>query len=506
MERRRTVRNATAGGVQVVLSAAVLVVLYRFLYLELGIEAFGVWGLVLAACSSLHIAGLGLGASAVKFVAQYSARGDEDAVRRVVATTTVSVAVLVGAGLLLAYPLLAWLLALVVTPAAALPAALLILPYALAAFWLLSVASVFQGCLDGLQRVDLRAGLIVAGQLAFLLLALLWVPAQGLVGLARAQIAQGALLCLAGWLLLRRSAPFLPLFPLCWRRHTFREMVGYGVSFQVIAITTLLLDPITKALLARIGGVGAVGVYELVYRLVTYLKAFIVSAHQALVPALAGLYETAPERLPHIYRQSFRLLALVVTVALPLLLVVLPDAGVLWLGEADASFRLFGSLLLVAWFLNVLANPAYFAFLGSGELRWNVIGHGTIALLNVALGLGLGLLAGAAGVVTGFAVALVTGSALIAWAYQRRHGIRLAELVERATVRAAAVAVLALILVRLALDASGLAADPLLALAGTVLVYALALAPVLLSHPLRPWLGQLGLALVGRGEARGGLS
>ena len=92
---------------------------------------------------------------------------------------------------------------------------------------------------------------------------------------------------------------------------------------------------------------------------------------------------------------------------------------------------MFASLLLIAWFLNMIANPAYFAYMGIGDLRWNLRGHVVIAVVNAVLGLALGATVGGMGVVAGFVIALLTGSVMIAVAYQRQYDIRFSELFDR---------------------------------------------------------------------------
>lgn len=500
IEKRRAMINTAAAGIQVLVSGVVLIILYRFLYDALGIEAFGVWAVVLATTAAVGAAGMGLGASVVKFVAQHIARDDRQRVSSIVQTAAVSVAASLAAALLILYPMLQWVLRQVITPASTVPDALLILPLALLAFWLISIGSVFQGSLDGLHRVDVRALVVIAGQIAFLVLCLAWVPKWGLLGIARAQVAQGLVYCVGGWLLLRYSAPFLPVFPLRWKWATFKEIIGYGVSFQIISVSLLLLDPVTKALLARTGGVGLAGYYEMAYRMAFYLRSLVVTSHQALVPTLAQLNETRPDHLPVLYRRSFHLLAIFVAVSLPILLALTPAISLVWLGELSGVFITFASIVLVAAFLNMLGNPAYFAFMGNGKLGWNVLGHLVMGLTNLFLGLGLGYLFGGTGVVVGFAVAFVSGSIIIATAYQRTTRIPGRDLVQMHTLVAGAMGMCLMLATGIffgrAIDAVGV----WLTIAGAVCVFLLVLLPVLWLHPMRSYVVALAASVLHRGD------
>ncbi len=430
LQKRRLLVNALASALQVMVTGGTFFVLYRYVKDTVGIEYFGVWSLVLATTSVSSLANLGLATSVVKFVSMYLARGHFERVVQIVETATVSLAAFLLVVLLALYPAAAYLLALPLQPSQV-TAALAILPYAFAAFWLTSIAGVLQGALDGHQRVDLRHFLLMGATLAYLAAALLLVPARGLVGLAQAQLMQAGLLLFASWFVLRRIMPRLPLIPRRWTWNVFREMLSYSANFQLISVCKLLTEPLTKWLVTIFGGAAVVGYFEFAHRMVFQLRALFVTAHQSIVPAIADLQERQTEALRQVYVMSFRLVLYLILGLLPLFIVLTPVVSRLWLGSYESLFVSFSILLFVGWFLNMLSNPAYFAYLGMGELRWNVLGHVAIGVLNGTLGLALGRLYGGTGVVVGFVVALLAGSALIAAAYQRAHPVRLSELLQR---------------------------------------------------------------------------
>ena len=369
----------------------------------------------------------------MKFVAQHLARGDRAHVRRVVQTSVLTVGAFLGLVLLGFYPLLGWGLAFLIEPAAKVPAALAVLPYALVSFWLLSAASVLQSCLDGLHRIDLRCLLSMAGSVAYLLFVFWLVPERGLIGLAQAQVAQSALLLVGAWAVTKRLLPGLPLVPWRWDPGAFREMLAYSLNFQLISFSRLLFEPVTKSLLSKFGGVGVLAYFEMAHKMVLQLRALVVAAHRAVVPAIADLQERDAARVRSIYATSFRLLLYLILPSLPFLVAMTPTISRLYVGFYEPHFVLFADVLFVGWFLNMLVNPAYFANMGTGTLRPNVWGHVTIGVLNGALGGLLGWLFGSVGVVVGFVVALLAGSALIAALYHRAHDVRLGELAGRAS-------------------------------------------------------------------------
>jgi O-antigen/teichoic acid export membrane protein len=221
------------------------------------------------------------------------------------------------------------------------------------------------------------------------------------------------------------------------------------------------------------------------YRMAFYLRSLIVTIHQALVPMLADLTERDPSQLPQVYRKSIHVIALLVALALPLLIASVPSISIIWLGELSQIFVLYAAIVLAAWFINTLSNPAYFAFLGEGYLRWNVIGHLIKGILNLGLGITLGVIIGGTGVVVAFAIAVIVGSTIVAASYQIRSAITLREVVQRQTIIIAALGSGLLLLSYLLHGYLNDLVGPWGVLGILLLAYAIVLAGPLLRHPLR---------------------
>jgi O-antigen/teichoic acid export membrane protein len=430
MQKRIISINAIMSLVQVVLVSGILFFLYRFILNTIGVEKFGIWSLVLATTSLIQVANLGLSGSVVKFVAKYIARKEDKNVSEVIQTATVSLGVIIGFVLLAGYPLIKWVLALVLS-AGSISLALKILPYSLFSLWLTAITSVFQSGLDGFQRIYMRNLLTIVGSIFYALLCFIFAPKYGLIGLAYAQIINNTAILIVSWILIKRVLPVLPLFPYQWNKDIFKEIINYGVNFQIISVTTKFYDPTTKALLSKFGGLSMVGYYEMANRMVQQFRALIVSANQVLVPAIADLQEKSPERIRSVYLTNYNLLFYLALPLYTLIIISTPLISEIWIGHYERIFIIFGILLAIGNFLNTLAGPSYFANLGTGTLRWNVIGHITIGILNAGLGIILGLLFNGFGVVTAWVIALSLGSAVIYVAYHFTNRIPLIELLPR---------------------------------------------------------------------------
>lgn len=397
---------------QVIVAGVVLFFLYRYLLNTLGAERVGIWAVVLATTSASRISELGMAGGAIKFVAAANARGDFSKGGDVVQTAVLTIGMVLAIALIAGYPLIGCLLAYIV-PAASLPDALEILPYALASVWLGGTGGVIHACLDGCQRADLRAAVTMVAVVVYLILVLVMIPVHGLIGLGLAQICQALFIMVVSWVLLRRQMSVLPLMPFRWRSSVFREMFRYGVNFQIISIFTMLYEPLTKAFLTKFGGLSATAYFEMANRMVAQFRALVVSANQVLVPKIAAVHEISPEKITKLYRDSYRVVLFLVVPLFALLVVAVPLIGFVWIGHEQPDFVFFGVVVTLGYLINTLSGPAYFMNLGIGALRWNVLAHVTLGLLAAILGYAFGVIWGGRGTVIGSVTALIIASAII---------------------------------------------------------------------------------------------
>jgi len=425
--KRQLLINAIMSVTQILVISGTLFVLYRFLLDTIGIEQLGIWSLVLAATAVTQIANLGLSVSLVKFVSKYIALKDQQNVSQLIQTAAISTAIFVGLIILIAYPVAALVLKMVV-PSKFVPHAMGILPYSLISLWLLILVGVFQSGIDGCQRIDIRSMLLMASAVLYLVLCFVLAPRYGLMGVAYARVIQNLSVLVASWLILRRYVPLLPIIPCRWNKTLFREMFGYGVNFQVISVTSMLGDPITKVLLSKFGGLAMVGYYEMASRMIHQLRALIISANQVVVPTVSGLHEVMPEKVNSFYAKSYQTIFYISLPAYSFLIVCAPLVSRIWLGWYEPVFVFTAVLLSIGAFLNTLGGPAYFTNLGTGSLKWNVIGHLLSVLLNALLGFVLGVIFGGKGVIVSFMIAAALSSGVITVAYSIKHKISLTEL------------------------------------------------------------------------------
>jgi O-antigen/teichoic acid export membrane protein len=413
---------------QIIVVSIALFFLYRYLLDVIGAEQIGLWSLILATTAVSQIANLGLSGSIVKYVAKYAAREDADRIIQLVETAVTSVAVVMGLLLVVFFPLGKWLLRRVI-PAEAFAVAVEILPIAFVALWIMSITSVVQSGLDGFQRIDLRAWLIIAGTGLHFALCIALAPRFKLMGLAYARLAENVVVFVGSWILFKTQVPGHSLLPGRWNKSAFFEMVHYSLSFQVISIAGILTDPISKGLMGRYSSLATVGYYEMASRFVQQVRLIVVSANQVLVPEIARLKERLPHQILPFYRLSCQFVSYLSLPLFTSIVVLAPSISEIWIGRHEGSFVTFLSLLAGAWLANILSAPAYIAYMGIGEMRWNVISQLSLAAMNLILGYLLGAAIGGVGVCLAWAISLVLGSSLVSLSFHLRNRVSVRDII-----------------------------------------------------------------------------
>lgn len=421
-------QNALISAAQIVLSTTLMFALYYYVSRTLGVEALGVWSVVLATTAASRLADLGLSASVTRFVALYLSKDDPHSAAKIIVTALLSVMVLLGVVLPSAYLPFARILSHIFQENF-LVTAIDVLPFALGSLWLSIVASIFQSGLDGCQRMDKRALIVLGNQVLMVFLAFLLIPRYGVIGLAWAQLAQGAGLFFFGWLVLRRELPMFKLIPGLWSRSMFKEMLPYGANVQGAALCMMFFDPLTKIFMAKFGGPAAAGYFEIANQIVIKIRSVIVSANQAIVPRVVDMSERAPERIKAFYLQNIRIIGFIAIPVFTALYAWVGMFSLLMIGDVRAEFIFIFKFIVIAWLLNIFNTPAYFLNLGSGQVGWNTISSLVMGLGNALLGWILGSWVGVSGVVIGYNVSLVVGSLLLVIAYQWGRNIYILRLI-----------------------------------------------------------------------------
>lgn len=430
MPMRSLARNAAAMAAQVVLSALALLVTYWLLMRALRMEEIGLWSLIVGTATVARLGEMGLGGGVLRFVAADTASGLGRRAARTVGMAAAMVTVLAGSLALAAKPVLATYLVRLV-PAELDQAALSLLVPTLVSVVLSALANVFLSAIDGCQRMDLRARLMVASSLVQLGAVWFVLPRWGLAGLGLAQLVQSGFLLTGSAICATRLLGQAPGAYFGYDGERLRELVRYGGALQLSALGQLAYEPTLKVMLAAYSGLALAGYVDIATRVLLQFRSVLVSASNAIIPhvaAQAGHGTADPARVRNTYRQSFGLLIYVLLPFFGCVAASLPLALILWKGHYDATLLAVTLLQFPAIWLGTAMSPAYQIFLGIGRIGWIIASHALNTLTLVVLGVVLGSVFAGAGILVAGALAIGLSSLAVIYGFHRTFGVQLGDL------------------------------------------------------------------------------
>jgi O-antigen/teichoic acid export membrane protein len=426
---RQLTLNIVSGGGRYGVAAVLALAVTPYALGVLGDQRFGVWALAGAVLSTLRLLDLGLNRALVRAVADAAGRDALGAARPAFGTARA--------------------LALLLAPTIAAPVWLVRRPLvdglfrvpgplqAAAEYVVVGTAIVvavevlfapYQAALDGLGRMDLTNAVdTVQRVLSALGVVLVLSMGWGLPGLVWKNVATALLAGLAYRLLLHRRSPDLAGTGFRLEVPEARSLLSFGRHVQVVNLGSLLIEPVSKVLLSREVGLGAVTAFELATRVTSQVGGAFLALSAALFPAAAELRaatgSASRRAVAALYDSAARYLAWVALPAYGLLVALAAPFVLAWLGPDYDRVAWAIAVLGAGWLLAVVSTPAFVIAQAAGRERLS-----TAASL-VTVGVAIGSMAvlvgpfGLEGVVVGVALGLVGGGVAILAAFARAYGL-----------------------------------------------------------------------------------
>lgn len=424
--KNRITLNAISSSAQVLVSGIIYFFLYRLLLVSLGIEFLGVWSIVLATSSLANLANFGITSSLTRHVALLFEKNEQEKLKELLFTASALLFFfLVFFGLII-FSFSSFILEYVIDPKF-LSSAIEILPYSIFCLIINSLAGVYASTLEGFQKNYIKNGLFAVSSLILLAAAYLFVPTFGLLGVAYAQVIQAVFVFLSCLIVVLK---FLPHNPAIWRwkKQVFKDLFSYGTQFQVISITNMLNEPLTKVFLAKFGGLEFIGFYEMANRLIIQLRSIVVSANQSLIPVMVSL-ESKREEYLEFYKKTFSHSFIFSIFSITLACLFSGIISQIWIGSIQPEFVICLIILGFGFLINLISGPSYFAYLAGGKLNNLLIGHIILSGFNCLFGFLLGITLHGYGVVAGWCLALMLSSVYIMYRYHKAQAIKIGDLI-----------------------------------------------------------------------------
>jgi len=385
----------------------------------LGTEGFGIWSLAVAVVVFVSTAEAGIGPAVQRFVAVGRAEDTGGVIARL-AWTSLALYVLLGVAVLGALQVAADPL----VDAFDVPEGLVGDAHTM--FRLIGVAvllallvTALGNVMQGLERFFAYAVTTAIAAILFLVaVAVLLGRDGGLVGLAWAAILQKAAM-LAGRVWALRDVLFSARPGLIASAQA-REIAGFSLRLQASVLSLLVntqTDKVIVGLVAPARTLGLVAIGSQVAEAGRLVLGAALTPMISRLSAASGLGHTGARDA--LFTRLDRLWVLVVVGGTVIGAATLTPLLAGWLGEGYSDAALYGAVLVTAYGIGLIPSVmlAYLRAVGRPglEARYGL----TIIGLNVALTVGLGLVAGAVGVVVATAIAYLLGTA---WLLARARG------------------------------------------------------------------------------------
>jgi O-antigen/teichoic acid export membrane protein len=423
---KQIVNNSIFSVIQVFVVSICAFFLYKYIIQILGIEKLGLWSLILSVTSLATIGNFGFTGSLVKFSAELSVLNKYKQINAILNSSILGVSLILGVVLLLiflfSYNFISYL---VDEKWIAMGQNLLL--YALISLYINIIAGLYFSILDGLNFAYLKSLSFIFVTIVYTILSMFLIVKYDLIGLAYAQVCQAFLFLILGIVLNLIYVKGFKFFYFKWHKELMKKVFNYGMSFQMIGLAQMFYDPITKAILSRFGGLDFVAIFEMASKLVIQVRAIPASILQNLVPKIVTLKTTlGHDKITEAYK---KMNVINLFLNFSTLVIILPFSNIisiLLLGESDESFICVLIVTTIGWLINSLNISAYIVNLGTGNLKWNVISHLIIGVLNLLFCFSVGyFFRNGLYIIFSWILALIIGSILIVLEYHNRNKISL---------------------------------------------------------------------------------
>ena len=366
-----------AGGLWI---AALTVVITPLQVRLLGIEAYGLVGLITVLQIVLGAFDLGLSATITQRISSDTSKGLSASTELINSASTIywGLAALMGGALWLAAPAIGsnWLNSSTLSSDTVL-FALKTIAFYLALRWPIAF---YSGLISGLQRMDVL-NVIKAGAISV-----------RLVGGVAVLLWQADLIIFLTWFafsagleLLAYIVTTIRLLPgFRWRPAisipAIREVWKFSAAMSLIAALSILLTQLDRLIISKLLGLEALGYYSLAYNTALALSLVQTAFNSAALPAFSTAHGRNDQlELLKRYEKTSQLMGYVIALPCCVLIFFGHDILALWISPASADGAAVPmALLSLGFFLNAMVSNAYVMAVARGKpqlpLRINLVG------------------------------------------------------------------------------------------------------------------------------------
>lgn len=351
-------RNTLANALGRFWSMAIAFILMPYIVNRLGDERFGIWAFLGVFVGYFAVVDLGISPAVIKYVAAYYTSRDFERLNRAVNSAFVAMALLMGTLCLLGVAFSRPFLHLLkISPQNYSEAW-----FALIGFFILMIGqgslSVFQGVLNGLQRMDLMNLISIGTSIPYALSVVLFLGhGYGLPGLIYANAITFALNLVLTVACAQRICPHYRLNPLMFDWTMMKGLLSFGLQMQLNSLGALVCWHGDKIMIGFFLTMAKVTAYELGYRLAMTARTVPSFLFMGLMPAAAEVHAKEDrEQLQRMFDLGSRYLALFVFPSMIFLMLTAPMVMMAWMKELRPESILAARMLSVGFLVNLLGG------------------------------------------------------------------------------------------------------------------------------------------------------
>jgi len=411
-EKFNLLKNVRISVISFIVNIVLVFVSYRLVITYEGIEAVGLWSLLMAWGALIRIGDVGMGGAILRFISTKNIEYEAVEIRAFIDTGLIMNFVAFLILTLLGYALVSFNLASLVHNDM-INQAQSVLPIMFMGIFFSTMSAVLIASLQGVHLGYIGSYLTVGGNLLQIFFVLLLVPKMGLLGLAWSQLIQFGLISLLGWIFIVQKIKIGTILQVGFSFLILREMFAFSLKAQVANVANGLFEPVSKILFSQFGSLQGQGFYELAYKTVSLTRNVVVSGLFASLPTLTNLIHSNLLEAQIFYKKSQKHVTKAVSVVMISVIVFSPLVSWVWMGKFEMDYWLFVVCISFGFWVNTLGATAYNLGLATGIMKNNIMVSLSMlaALVIVAYLLGYFYQSVGVGIATGMSLAF--GGSLI---------------------------------------------------------------------------------------------
>ena len=403
---------------------------------RIGTDQYGIWVFlgIFSISGYFSLLDMGMQGAAIKYVAEYHAKGDIKSLNDVINTVIfffLSVG-LIGGGILALFN--NTVLFSFFNVSAQYQAIVKVLINLLAVSFLFQFPAMgFSAVIEGLQRYDiLRVSSIVISVVTSVITIMFLTVENGIVFLTVLSVLSSFALAFAYYCFSRRLLPEIRLTLFGFKFSSISGLFNMSWQLFISRLVGLVFNNTDKILIGIFLTMSAMTNYDIVNKVHLLMLMVMSCMNQALVPFTSKLSaQNDDENLKVLFLRGTKYAVLVSMPLLLFLMVMSREFIAAWIGEEYSSLSLLSVFYLSHCFLTVLTGVASTMLVGMNKVKEMLIVSVSMAVLNLIISLFGVNTFGIAGLIGGTVIAYIIGQIMYLVYFMRLFKVRIAVFVQK---------------------------------------------------------------------------